>query len=161
MTSAAGTSRPVSFDEVETKHLGFLVAAVRDRMQEDLTTVGASIGLRLGAGALDGLRASHLRLLSLIPRDGARLTGLVDVARMTKQGLGQFMDVLQELGYVTSSQDPSDRRTRILSRTRKGDEAVAATNRVYELLDEKWASEVGPRRWATFRSVLAELAQTD
>jgi len=161
MTSTDGAARAVSFDDVETKHLGFLIAAARDHMQGDLAVVGASIGLRLGAAPLDGLRASHLRLLSLIPREGARLTDLVDVARMTKQGLGQFMDVLQELGYITSSQDPSDRRTRILARTTKGDEAVEATNRVYALLEERWAAEVGPRRWATFRSVLAELAQLD
>jgi len=65
MTSAAGTSGPVSFDDVETLHLGFLIAAARDHMQGDLAVVAASIGLRLGAGPLDGLRASHLRLLSL------------------------------------------------------------------------------------------------
>jgi len=40
-------------------------------------------------------------------------------------------------------------------------EAVEATNRVYALLEERWAAEVGPRRWGTFRSVLAELAQFD
>ena len=71
------------------------------------------------------------------------------------------MDVLEDLGYVTSSQNPADRRTRIIVWTTKGDEAVAATNRVYELLEERWAADVGPARWATFRSVPAELAQVD
>ncbi len=160
MTSVAGAPRPVSYDDVETKHLAFLITAARDRMQDDLPAVGASLGLRLGAGPLDGLRASHLRLLSLIPRDGARLTDLVDVARMTKQGLGQFMDDLQDIGYITSSQDPVDRRTRIIVRTTRGDDAVDATNRVYALLEERWAAHVGARRWATFRSVLMELALT-
>lgn len=161
MTSVPATWRAVTFDDVETKHLAFLLAAVRQHMQRDLETVGASIDLRLGSGTFDGLRASHLRLLSLIPREGARLSDITDVAGMTKQGLGQFMDVLEDLGYVTSSQNPADRRTRIIVRTTKGDEAVAATNRVYELLEERWAADVGPARWATFRSVLAELAQVD
>lgn len=157
MTSASATPGPVSFDDVETKHLGFLIAVARDHMQGDMAEVGASIDVRLGVGPLDGLRASHLRLLSLIPRTGARLTDLVTVAGMTKQGLGQFMDVLRQLGYITSSQDPSDRRTRILIRTSKGDRAVEATNRVYALLEERWAAAVGQDRWATFRSVLVEL----
>lgn len=161
MTSVPATSRPVTFDDVETKHLAFLLAAVRHHMQSDLETVGASVDLRLGSGTFDGLRASHLRLLTLIPREGARLSDIADVAGMTKQGLGQFMDVLQELGYVTSSQHPGDRRTRIIVRTQKGDEAVAAANRVYDLLEQRWAAEVGPARWATFRSVLAELALVD
>src|ERR1700712_3435671 len=139
MTSFAGAARPVAFDDVETKHLGFLLEAARERLRGDLAAVGESIGLRLGAGPLDGLRPSHLRLLALIPRDGARLTDLVEVSRMTKQGLGQYMDAMQEREYVTSSQDPSDRRTRILSRTTKGDEAVEATNPVYALLEEQWA----------------------
>jgi DNA-binding MarR family transcriptional regulator len=73
----------------------------------------------------------------------------------------EVLGALQELGYITSSQDPSDRRTRILARTAKGDEAVEASNRVYVLLEERWAAEVGSRRWATFRAVLAELAQLD
>lgn len=148
----------MSYDDVETKHLGLLIAAAREELYVGLSTAGDSIGLRLGAGTLEGLRASHLRLLSLIPSEGARLTDLVAVARMTKQGLGQYMDVLQELGCITSTQDPSDRRTRIVARTSRGDEAVDASNRVHALLEERWAAQVGAERWATFRSVLAELA---
>jgi DNA-binding MarR family transcriptional regulator len=157
MTSVPATSHPVTADDVETQHLAFLIAAVSRHMQTDLGAVGASLGYRLGVGVFEGLRASHLRLLSLIPRDGARLTDLTDIAAMTKQGLGQFMDALEELGYVSSSQHPADRRTRILVRTPRGDEAVEATNRVYELLEERWAADVGHDRWTTFRSVLVEL----
>ncbi len=158
MTSIFSSSRPVTFDDVETKHLGHLLSVVRQRMIADLDAAGASIGLQLGQGPLAGLRPSQLRLLSLLPRDGARLTDLTGVAGMTKQGLGQYMDELQELGYVSSTQHPADRRTRILARTPAGDAAVAATNQVYEALEAGWAGEVGERRWATFRSVLAQLA---
>jgi DNA-binding MarR family transcriptional regulator len=97
-------------------------------------------------------------LLSLIPAGGARVTDLAARASMTKQALGQFVDMLEPLRYVESNQDPADRRSRIITRTPLGDEAVADVNHLYELLDDQWRDIVGPRRWATFRAVMLELA---
>lgn len=149
-------------NDVETKHLGYLVELLRRHLNTDLGAAAEHAGLFLGpTGTFPNLRPSHFRLLSLIPRTGARLTDLTDVAGMTKQGLGQFMDELQGLGYVTSSQNPADRRSRVIARTAAGDEAVATTNRLYAEVERDWSEAIGPRRWATFRSVLSDLAAVD
>lgn len=149
-------------NDVETKHLGYLVELLRRHLTTDLGTAAEHVGLFLGpTGTFPNLRPSHFRLLSLIPRTGARLTDLTDVAGMTKQGLGQFMDELQELGYVTSAPNPADRRSRVITRTTSGDEAVATTNRLYAEVEREWSDVIGTRRWATFRSVLADLAAVD
>lgn len=165
MTSLArkpSTPRPVSMNDVETKHLGYLVELLRRHLITDLGVTAERAGLFLGpTGTFPNLRPSHFRLLSLIPRTGARLTDLTDVAGMTKQGLGQFVDELQGLGYVASAQNPADRRSRVITRTAAGDEAVATTNRLYAEVERVWSAAIGARRWATFRSVLSDLAAVD
>lgn len=142
-------------DHHEPKHLGYLLERVQDHMRADLGATAAAHGM---SGALEGLRPSHGRLLSLIPDDGARVTDVAVLAKMTKQALGQFMDQLEAAGYVASSRDAADRRSRVVSRTEAGDRVVAAVNRLYEVFEQDWRESVGPRRWATFRSVLLQLA---
>src|ERR1044071_8977335 len=65
------------------------------------------------------LRVSHYRLLDMIPPDGARITDLAAHAGMTKQGLGQHVDYLQERGYAESVRLETDRRVRLVRRTAK------------------------------------------
>lgn len=107
-----------------------------------------------------GLRASHIRLLNLIPDGGDRVTDLAERARMTKQALGQFVDNLQERGYVESARNPADGRVRIVRRTAKGDEVRDATVAAIERLEETWRAELGDRRYATMRNALRDLGQT-
>ena len=67
-----------------------------------------------------GLRPSQLRLLSLTPADGMRVTDLAERVGMTKQALGEFANDLEERGLMESVRDPDDRRVRILRPTRRG-----------------------------------------
>lgn len=156
MTSVKGIPEsPLSIDGFEPKHLGFLLDRATRRMRHDLGTMvdGHEIRRRYSP-----LTPSSFRLLSLIPEEGARVTDLATLAGMTKQALGQFVDLLEPLGYVVSSQHPTDRRVRLITRTALGDHVVADVNAMYERLDSYWESLVGPRRWATFRTVITELA---
>ncbi|HEY7045525.1 MAG TPA: MarR family winged helix-turn-helix transcriptional regulator [Nocardioidaceae bacterium] len=156
MTVVKGSARPVpGIDAFEPKHMGFLLDRTMRRMRHDLYHLADAEGI---IGRYEPLRPSSFRLLSLIPAGGARVTDLAARASMTKQALGQFVDMLEPLRYVESNQDPADRRSRIITRTPLGDEAVADVNHLYELLDDQWRDIVGPRRWATFRAVMLELA---
>src|SRR6476469_3026124 len=156
MTVVKGVHEPtLSIDAFEPKHLGFLLDRLSKRSRRDLEELAEELG---HAGRYDPLTASSFRLLSLIPAGGARVTDLASMAGMTKQALGQYVDMLEPLGYVESRQDPADRRTRVIARTTLGDEAVATTNELFAALDARWSEIVGPRRWATCRAVLLELA---
>jgi len=103
------------------------------------------------------LRASHYRLLSMIPDDGARITDLAEIAAMTKQALGQFVDYLQSRGYVESVRSEQDRRVRLVRRTAKGtaarDTALAAIARV----EQMWRSELGDERYEALCDALSEV----
>jgi DNA-binding MarR family transcriptional regulator len=106
-----------------------------------------------------GLRVSHYRLLELIPESGARITDLAEVAGMTKQGLGQHVDYLQELGYTESERLPEDRRVRLVRRTGKGDEAVLFSQEAIGRVEQAWKEQLGPERYEVLRTILLELCE--
>ena len=156
MTAVKGDSpAPVHIDDFEPKHLGFLLDRLTRRLRRDLGEVAGETGMR---GRHDPLTPSSFRLLAIIPDEGARITDLAALAAMTKQALGQFVDLLEPLGYVEVRQDPADRRVRVVTRTRRGDQVVEDVNTLFRHLHERWSAEVGPRRWAAFLSVLEDLA---
>ena len=108
-----------------------------------------------------GLRPSHFRVISSVPPEGISVTDLGERVGMTKQGCGQFVTSLVGSGHLKVHQDPTDRRVRLVRRTPKGRRLIArVTARTLEI-EEEWASQVGERRYRTFRKVLEELAERD
>lgn len=107
-----------------------------------------------------GLRMSHLRVLSFVPADGVNVTELAARARMTKQGCGQFVSTLVTSGHLSVTADPADARVRMVRRTRLGDDTARAVTARMDEIEQAWAAEVGARRYAGFRRVLAELSAT-
>jgi DNA-binding MarR family transcriptional regulator len=144
------------FADIETQHLGYLLNVATRHLSRDMMELAAVGGL--AERYTPTLRPSHFRLLSIIPADGARITDLTYVADMTKQGIGQFMDHLEEHGYVHSSHDPLDRRARVVRRTELGDQAVRHTQLLFEQLERRWRETVGAARYDTFRAVLSDVA---
>jgi DNA-binding MarR family transcriptional regulator len=76
---------------------------------------------------------------------------------MTKQGLGQHVDYLQELGFTESDRLPDDRRVRLVRRTAKGDEAVDFSRRTIARVERTWAEQLGAKRYAALREALLDL----
>jgi DNA-binding MarR family transcriptional regulator len=106
-----------------------------------------------------GLRPSHLRLLSLTPADGMRVTDLAVRVGMTKQALGEFVTTLQTAGLVEVTVDQRDRRVRLVRPTPSGQELQQVVESAIAGIERRWASQVGPERWATFREVLTEIGR--
>lgn len=105
-----------------------------------------------------GLRPSQMRLLSLTPPRGMRVTDLAERVGMTKQALGEFANDLERRGLLESVRDPADKRVRILRPTRLGREAVSAGELVISDLEARWRERLGPRKWDQLRALLAETA---
>jgi DNA-binding MarR family transcriptional regulator len=112
-----------------------------------------------GTRTADGspLRPSHVRLLSLTPEAGMRLTDLAARVGMTKQALGEFVATLQGAGLLEVTVDERDRRVRLVRPTAAGRELQAVVESAIAGIERRWAAEVGPERWATFREVLAQI----
>ena len=112
---------------------------------------------RLSDTRFPGLRARHYRLLSFLPDDGIRLSRLADLTGLTKQALAQALEPLAADGYVVVTEDPGDRRARIVRRTARGREVLDAVHELQEEYELIWSSEVGAERWVAARQVLIEL----
>jgi len=104
------------------------------------------------------LRPSQYRILGNVPESGnTTVTDLAERAGMTKQGVGQLITALSDLGYLATEVDPDDRRVRLVRRTKQGNAAVGDFIAMTDALEALWAERVGTRRYRQFRTVLAEL----
>ena len=130
-----------------------------DVLPELMAGLFGRIRAELSDGTLGDLRMSHVRVLAAIPPEGINVTELARRAGMTKQGCGQFVTYLSRTGHLSTAPDPDDGRVRLVHRSIAGDRSM---HRVYAALDrieDEFAAEVGPRRFATFKKVMAELSQ--
>jgi DNA-binding MarR family transcriptional regulator len=145
----------LNLDDFEPKHMGYLLERITKRMRDDLGKLDGAAGMRQRHLPLS---PSYYRVAMLVPVGGARLTDLAVPAGMTKQALGQFVDVLDEHGYVTVARSDDDRRARIVRRTPKGDELVLQMTQLYDRLHADWREVLGAQRWKQFYDALVDLS---
>ena len=137
--------------------LGYLMDAFRREVNERVRTMA----LDGAPPAARSLRGSQIRLLSLTPSDGMRVTDLADRVGMTKQSLGEFATALEAKGLLESVRDPADRRVRILRPTADGLAAVEAGQRVIEEVEAEFRERAGAETWDALRETLGRLTSTD
>lgn len=115
--------------------------------------------------AVTPLRAAQARLLDLIPSHGGRVTDLARQMHISKQGLGQLTTQLADLGLVEVTDDPADKRAKLVRRTPSGDHTQHVMRTTIAAVEDRWADEIGDDRYATLRSALQQLVagpwQTD
>ena len=73
-----------------------------------------------------GLTAAHFQLAPHMDLAGSRITDVARRAGISKQAVGQLVDELQRLGYVTRAADPTDARARLVVLTEHGRTAMFA-----------------------------------
>jgi DNA-binding MarR family transcriptional regulator len=133
-------------------HMARWLEAVTKRLHADLAAQG-------GAFAFPELRGSHRRLLQMIPPEGIRITDLARRADMTKQALGEFMDWLEQAGFVASGRAPADGRVRLITRTEQGDAAATEAQRALDAVERGWRKEIGAPRYDAMKQVLRQLGR--
>lgn len=138
-------------------HVVALLGRVLDAFRREMVEVARAGGD--GPPEIQGLRSSQVRLLSLTPREGMRVTDLALRVGMTKQALGEFANDLERLGHLESVRDPADRRVRILRPTPRGLAAVAASDELIASVEARWRERLGSRRWQQLRRLLTEAAE--
>lgn len=125
------------------------------RIETDL----ADIAIRTGPGPI--LSHAQSRLLQMIPPQGITATQLSGHARVTKQGLGQMVDVLEDRGMVRRRSDPADGRSRIITRTPQGERAIEAIGVWMDELSEHLRKVLGPDAYQAFWDALVALGRDE
>ena len=127
------------------------------RVESDLADIAQSS--QHGSAPL--LSQAQSRVLQMIPPRGITATELAGHARVTKQGLGQMVDVLEERGLVVRIPDARDGRSRIIRRTPQGDRAFAAINDWMETLHGRLRASLGDEAYEGFWNALEVLGRDE
>jgi DNA-binding MarR family transcriptional regulator len=145
------TVRKSPAEDALPDHLARWLEAANKRLYADLRAQGMLV--------FPELRGSHRRILQMIPPQGVRITDLALIAGMTKQALGEFVDWLEQSGFVRSGRDPADGRVRLVTRTDRGDAAAEAARLAIAAVEREWRKEVGAEAFDTMKQALRELGR--
>lgn len=116
---------------------------------------------RLRAGGITDTRPSHGNVMEhLAFEDGLRLNDLATRAGITPQSMGQFVDELEDLGYVERRPDPDDRRAKRIHLTRKGKKSNQLEWKVVGEVESALEELLGKKRLADLRSSLGKIADS-
>lgn len=118
----------------------------------------------LGFQIVDGVvgagfpqKPKHSAVFAQIDPEGSRLTDLARRANITPQAMGELVDELQELGYLTREPDPTDRRAKLIVLTPKGRAAVEAGKQTIVGLETRITEILGEKGHETLREMLGKL----
>lgn len=118
----------------------------------------------LGFQIVDGVvgagfpqKPKHSAVFAQIDPDGSRLTELARRANITPQAMGELVDELEELGYITRQPDPTDRRAKLIVLTASGRAAVEAGRQTIVGLEKRITEILGEKEHKSLREMLSEL----
>ena len=130
----------------------------RDVLPELMAGLFGRLRAELDDGTLEDLRMSHVRVMAGVPPEGINVTELAHLAGMSKQGCGQFVTQLVDTGHLRTGPHPDDGRVRLVFRTEAGDRFMNGVYGALGRIEDRFSEQVGERRFATFKKVMAELA---
>jgi DNA-binding MarR family transcriptional regulator len=104
------------------------------------------------------IRPTHGCVFRFVGGEGMRLTGLAEMAGMTKQSVGEIVDDLVARGYVKRVPDPEDKRAKLICLTERGERAQATGLALFAKVEKQWAERYGAERIKRLRELLEEIA---
>ncbi len=119
---------------------------VRDRMLAGLHERGFT-----------DLVAAHLDVFQYPGPENQRPSQLAAQTRMTKQALNYLLGQLQQLGYLTRETDSNEQRSKRICLTAKGHATIKAIREIVQEVEDEWAHQLGPRKFAQLRKLLTQL----
>jgi DNA-binding MarR family transcriptional regulator len=116
----------------------------------------------LPAAGFPDIRPAHCTgVFRVIDAEGTRPGELARRAGVTPQAMAEFVRYLEGRGYVERVPDATDRRGRIVKLTARGRQASAAAGQAFAAIEASWEQQLGKRRMAQLRKMLAELANLE
>lgn len=101
-------------------------------------------------------RIAHVNLTRNLDTDGTRLTELARRAMMSKQAMGELVDQCVALGLVTKTNDPEDRRAKLIAFTPLGLEWLEAFRAAVDTSEHEMRAELGS---ATMDAIVGGLSE--
>jgi DNA-binding MarR family transcriptional regulator len=92
---------------------------------------------------------------------GTRLTELARRANITPQAMGELVDDLERLGFVTRRPDPEDRRAKLIALTPRGVACVRAAFETIAGIEHRLKDILGERTLRTLRQALNRIVAAE
>ncbi|MBB3810383.1 MarR family winged helix-turn-helix transcriptional regulator [Pseudochelatococcus contaminans] len=90
-------------------------------------------------------RIAHINLTRNLDIGGTRLTELARRASMSKQAMGELVDQCASLGLVDRTEDPSDRRARLIIFTPTGVKWLESFRAAVDIAEAEMRAELGAK----------------
>lgn len=136
-----------------------------DHRANTIAMLGAAYSL-LGFDIVNGVvgagypqKPKHSAVFGQLGPEGARLTALARGANMTPQAMGELVDEMEELGYVSREPDPTDRRAKIVRLTPLGLRCVGAAITTIDGIEARLDALLGAEGHAELRAMLATILE--
>lgn len=101
--------------------------------------------------------AAYLTVFQYPGPQGERPSDLAARLRISKQALNHLLGQLERRGYLERVTDPADGRSRRITVTPRGTKAIAVIREAVAEMEERWAKQLGRRRFAQLRELLHDL----
>jgi DNA-binding MarR family transcriptional regulator len=122
----------------------------------------SALGHRIVTGVVEAgfpQRPAHSGVFAHIDVEGGtRLTELARRANMTPQAMGELVDDLERMDYVSRRPDPDDRRAKRIVLTSRGVACVEAALETIEEIERELRKMLGKRRLVDLRDTLERIA---
>ena len=105
-----------------------------------------------------GFRASHMNVLRHIDLGGTRITEIAERSRLSKQAVGQLVTGCEAQKLVRTISDPTDRRAKMVTFTKRGRAVIDAERDVMERMDAEMKVLLGAGSFADLRRSLLLLS---
>lgn len=112
---------------------------------------------RLHSQGFADFDASYLIVAQYPGPQGQRPADLAGRLRISKQALNHLLGQLERRGYLTREADPEDGRSKRIRLTARGTRAALVIREAVAEMEDAWARQLGPRRFAQLRTLLQEL----
>lgn len=112
---------------------------------------------RLHAEGFDDFDASYLTVFRYPGPQGERPSELATRRRVSKQALNHLLGQLERRGYLRRESDPEDGRSKRVSLTRRGTRAAVVIREAVADMEDRWARQLGRKRFDELRALLQDL----
>lgn len=115
---------------------------------------------RLHTDGFDDLDIAHMNLILYPGPQGARPSELAAQRGMSKQAVNYLLGQLEALGYLVRQPDPSDRRSKRIALTDRGERAAHTIRSAVRDIERDWQAQLGHDRFAQLKALLLELNES-
>lgn len=111
----------------------------------------------LHAAGFGDVRSAHGAVFQTVRAEGSRITDMAAEAQVTRQAMGQLVDDLEQLGYVTRVPDERDGRAKLVKLTDRGWQSIEAARGALAEMERAWANSLGAENVNGMRATLEQI----